>query len=77
MVIACGPTGMLKAVAKMSRKYNIDSFVATEERMACGIGACYGCTIPIEVDGNVKMLRVCKEGPVFKGSAFLGGIENA
>ena len=38
-------------------------YVSMENHMACGIGACLGCTIQT-IRG---MERVCKEGPVFKG----------
>ena len=33
--------------------------------MACGVGACYGCTARVVVDGAEQNLRVCHEGPVF------------
>ncbi len=76
LVVACGPTPMLAAVATAADKAGIESLVAVEERMACGIGACYGCTLPLEVKGSIRMARVCKEGPVFRGKAFLGGLKH-
>ena len=59
-VFACGPLPMLKAVCKKSTcpsgQYSL------EERMACGFGACMGCTIQT----NFGPRRVCKDGPVFR-----------
>lgn len=58
-VYACGPIPLLYYVQK---KYeNLDKvYVSLEERMACGIGACYAC------DTKDKKYRVCHDGPVFK-----------
>jgi dihydroorotate dehydrogenase electron transfer subunit len=58
-VFACGPTAMLET---LSRKVaTCDLFLSLERHMACGIGACLGCTVET-IHG---MKRVCKEGPVF------------
>lgn len=64
IVYACGPSGLLKSVAKWANKGGVECYVSMEERMACGVGACYGCAI--KVGGWYK--RVCKEGPVFRAS---------
>ena len=61
MVYSCGPTPMMKAVARFARAKGIDCEVSLENRMACGIGACL-CCVEDTVDGN---LCVCREGPVF------------
>ncbi|MDR3212078.1 MAG: chorismate mutase [Planctomycetota bacterium] len=58
---ACGPLPLLKAVAAFARLEGIDCQVSMEERMACGLGACAGCAVPL--GGNYQ--RVCREGPVF------------
>ncbi|MDZ7814491.1 MAG: hypothetical protein U5N86_00370 [Planctomycetota bacterium] len=76
IVAACGPDGMLKAVAEMALENETESLVATEERMACGIGACFGCTVPLMVNGRLKMARACKDGPVFRGKAFIEGAKH-
>ena len=55
-VLACGPAGMLEAVARLAPMAQL----AWEAPMACGYGACYGCVV--EVDGSLK--RLCVEGPV-------------
>lgn len=60
IIYACGPNGLLKAIHEKNNKADIE--VSMEAHMACGIGACLGCTIP-SADG--EFLRVCKDGPVF------------
>lgn len=67
MIYACGPTPMLKAVVAAAQKYNVPCEVSLEERMACGVGACVGCACRINRNGESLVLRVCKDGPVFKG----------
>lgn len=61
-IYACGPTAMLKAVAKIARGKRITCQVSLEERMACGVGVCLGCPVKVKA-GGYKM--VCKDGPVF------------
>jgi dihydroorotate dehydrogenase electron transfer subunit len=63
---ACGPEGMLRAVAEIAARYSLDCQVSMERRMACAVGACYSCTTRvIGPDGKVHQKRVCREGPVF------------
>lgn len=62
IIYTCGPKAMLKAVKEIATKRNIKCQVSLEERMACGIGACLGCSIET-TDG--KMKKVCHDGPVF------------
>jgi dihydroorotate dehydrogenase electron transfer subunit len=62
VLYACGPHGMLAAVSKLAAEHSITCFVSTEERMACGLGACMGCSVPMKAGGYK---RACKEGPVF------------
>ena len=59
-VLACGPEPMLDAVARIAPGAQL----AWEAPMACGYGACYGCTVPI--DGELK--RLCVEGPVLEAA---------
>lgn len=65
-VLTCGPIPMMKRVVEMCAGI-VPVQVSMESRMACGIGACLGCTIETP-DG---MKRVCKEGPVFKGEEVI------
>ncbi len=61
-VYACGPRPMLAAVAHLTAERSIPCKVSMEERMACGLGACMSCSIPLKAGGY---RRACKEGPVF------------
>lgn len=68
IIYACGPTPMLRAVQAYALENGIKAQLSLEERMACGIGACLGCTCRTrEVDHhtNVMNSRICKDGPVF------------
>lgn len=62
VVLACGPTPMLRALKVVVEEKNLPCFVSLEERMGCGIGACLVCVC--DVTGG-KKARVCKDGPVF------------
>lgn len=66
MVFACGPTPMLRQLSQLLRLKDIPCQASVEERMACGVGACLSCAVPIETikDGS-RYQRVCTEGPVF------------
>jgi dihydroorotate dehydrogenase electron transfer subunit len=66
VVYACGPMPMLAAIAKIADEYGAVTQVAVEESMACGIGVCMTCVLPIiDDDGVSKMIRSCVAGPVF------------
>jgi dihydroorotate dehydrogenase electron transfer subunit len=68
VVYACGPMGMLAAVALVARDAGAHSQCAVEETMACGIGVCMTCVLPVVgADGQTRMLRSCVDGPVFRG----------
>lgn len=62
-VYACGPPTMLREVGELCKSHNISCQVSVEERMACGVGACLGCSIR-RTDGGY--LTVCKDGPIFE-----------
>jgi len=65
-IYACGPPGMMKRLAELLRGHPLPCQVSLEERMACGLGACLGCAVPVRTAaGDVAFQRVCKEGPVF------------
>ena len=68
IVYACGPMPMLKAVAEIASQHGVMSQCAVEESMACGIGICMTCVLPvIGDDGVTRMVRSCVDGPVFRG----------
>lgn len=71
MIYSCGPKPMLKAIGKWADENKIKAQVSMEERMACGIGACVGCTCKTKKKEEVENKRVCKDGPVFWSSGVI------
>ncbi|MDR2245874.1 MAG: dihydroorotate dehydrogenase electron transfer subunit [Treponema sp.] len=67
LVFACGPQAMLKVVAIKCREAAVPCRVSLERRMACGVGACLGCTV-VTAGGN---RRCCADGPVFKAEELV------
>ncbi len=68
IVCACGPPGMLRAVAATAREAGARCYVSLEKTMACGIGVCLGCAVKTGAGhggrGNGYRM-VCSDGPVF------------
>lgn len=62
-VLTCGPEVMMMSLAKMCRGTNTKCFVSLDRHMACGVGACLGCTCHTLHGAKC----VCKDGPVFAG----------
>jgi dihydroorotate dehydrogenase electron transfer subunit len=68
VVYACGPMAMLRAVSEVTRDRGVTAQCLVEESMACGIGVCMTCVLPVrDDDGVTRMVRSCVEGPVFRG----------
>jgi dihydroorotate dehydrogenase electron transfer subunit len=66
VVYACGPMAMLRAVNDVAREHAIEAQVAVEESMACGVGVCMTCVLPVRCDdGESRFVRSCVDGPVF------------
>jgi dihydroorotate dehydrogenase electron transfer subunit len=61
-VFACGPTAMYRSMAGLDCLKGMSVQVSLEERMACGLGACYGCTVKTRTGPK----QVCHDGPVFE-----------
>jgi len=61
IIYACGPRPMIKQLESISMEYKVPCQASLEEWMACGVGACNGCTV------NTKSgyKKVCSDGPVF------------
>jgi dihydroorotate dehydrogenase electron transfer subunit len=76
-IYACGPTPMLQAVAGLARRFGVPAQVSLEEFMACAVGGCAGCAVPIVIDGERAMKRVCVDGPVFDASSVFPATGNA
>ena len=69
VIYSCGPMGMLSAISAIAKSYDIVHQCAVEESMACGIGVCMTCVLPVKKnDGTISMLRSCIDGPVMDGS---------
>ncbi len=68
VVYGCGPMGMLRSISELAAARGIVAQVAVEEAMACGVGVCMTCVMPIaDDDGVTSMVRSCLSGPVFRG----------
>jgi dihydroorotate dehydrogenase electron transfer subunit len=67
-VYACGPMAMLAATSAAAAQAGVPSWCSVEESMACGIGVCMTCVLPVVgEDGQTRMLRSCVSGPTFRG----------
>jgi len=64
-IYACGPTPMLQAAARVAQSFDLPCQVSLEEYMACAVGGCAGCAVPIHTEQGIAMKRVCVDGPVF------------
>jgi dihydroorotate dehydrogenase electron transfer subunit len=69
IIYSCGPMGMLKAITEIADQLGIMHQASVEEAMACGIGICMTCVLPVKnEDGTISMKRSCIDGPVMDGS---------
>jgi dihydroorotate dehydrogenase electron transfer subunit len=60
--------GMLESITRVAGAEGAVAQVAVEESMACGIGVCMTCVMPVTGnDGVTRMVRSCVEGPIFRG----------
>ena len=72
IIYSCGPMGMLEAINNLAEEFNIMHQCSIEESMACGIGVCMTCVLPIKGDdGQIRMLRSCIDGPVVAGESVI------
>lgn len=69
-VFACGPTPMLAAVSAACEG-RATAYVALEQRMGCGIGACLACVVKAHGKEHAEYRRVCTEGPVFAAKELI------
>nr|WP_312576692.1 dihydroorotate dehydrogenase electron transfer subunit [Sedimentibacter sp.] len=66
-VVTCGPEIMMNKIVSKCREKKIKCYVSLERRMACGLGACLGCTVET-INGNK---RACKDGPIFSSEELI------
>ena len=71
VIYSCGPSIVLKNVARIAKENSIKSYVAMERVMACSIGVCRGCVIRVYKNNQVVYGSVCQDGPVFEGSEIV------
>jgi dihydroorotate dehydrogenase electron transfer subunit len=72
IIYSCGPMGMLEAINDIAEEFNLMHQCSIEESMACGIGVCMTCVLPIKgEDGVIRMLRSCIDGPVVAGDSVI------
>ena len=68
VIYSCGPMPMLAAISKIAIEHDVAHQCAVEESMACGVGICMTCVLPVkDSHGEVKMMRSCIDGPVMDG----------
>ncbi len=68
---ACGPTGLLHAVAQRAAAGGQRAWVSLDRHMGCGVGACLACVQRLNNDGEKVWGRVCKDGPVFDAARIV------
>jgi dihydroorotate dehydrogenase electron transfer subunit len=72
VIYSCGPMPMLAAITTIADQFDVVHQCAVEESMACGVGICMTCVLPVsDSDGNVSMKRSCIDGPVMDGSKVM------
>jgi dihydroorotate dehydrogenase electron transfer subunit len=67
----CGPAPMLAALREAARPGD-HLELSLEEHMACGVGVCRGCMVPVaDGAGGWRYATVCREGPVFDAALLV------
>lgn len=70
VIYSCGPMPMLEAISNIAVQADVAHQCAVEESMACGVGICMTCVMPVaNENGEVKNLRSCIDGPVMDGES--------
>ena len=65
-IYACGPTSMMRAVARLGATHDCPTEVSLEPVMGCGLGGCYSCVVRVRRgNGPPRHVRSCLDGPVF------------
>jgi dihydroorotate dehydrogenase electron transfer subunit len=71
-IYACGPEGMLEAVARTAARFDRRCEVSVERIMGCGMGGCYSCVVPMKDDaGGFHHVRSCITGPVLDAAQIV------
>jgi dihydroorotate dehydrogenase electron transfer subunit len=68
VIYSCGPMPMLRAISEIVSGTDVVHQCAVEESMACGVGICMTCVLPVsDNEGKISMKRSCIDGPVMDG----------
>lgn len=71
-IYACGPTAMMKAVARLAAAHGRPCDVSLEQVMGCGLGGCYSCVVAARLETDVpRFVRSCIDGPVFDATRIV------
>jgi dihydroorotate dehydrogenase electron transfer subunit len=83
LVLSCGPVPLLRLVQSCAQKHEISAQLSLENRMACGLGVCFGCVCKTshawpEPARAGSWVQTCTRGPVFWADQIdLQGVEHA
>lgn len=72
-IYSCGPTPMMRAVDRLARDRGLPHQVSLEAPMACGVGVCLSCVVPVGDADDWHYERICREGPVFDAARLVWG----
>ena len=71
-IYACGPTPMMRAVARLAAAHGRACDVSLEQTMGCGLGGCYSCVVLARDDASEpRFVRSCIDGPVFAATRIV------
>jgi dihydroorotate dehydrogenase electron transfer subunit len=70
-IIGCGPEPMLRALASLTRNWNVPCDVSLETPMACGLGICFSCVTKVATSDGWDYKRVCVDGPIFEADQLV------
>jgi dihydroorotate dehydrogenase electron transfer subunit len=74
VIYTCGPDPLMWFVGEWCREHGIECYVCMERAMACGMGTCQSCVVPVRNDGDGQGWQYqlcCTQGPVFKAHEIL------
>jgi dihydroorotate dehydrogenase electron transfer subunit len=69
-LFGCGPEPMMKALAKLARRWNVPCQLSLETPMACGLGICFSCVTKVRTADGWDYRRVCVDGPIFDAATL-------
>lgn len=71
-IYTCGPTPMMRAVARLAAEHRRRCDASLEQVMGCGLGGCYSCVVLTRTNGSAPhFVRSCIDGPVFDSTRIV------